>query len=111
MASPPSVVAGAVHDTLRTFLDDCLSDAVGPQRALDRIGDDSIALQQLARYSLECEERVATGCLMVQALTLVRYWTLQSKQPSTPANEGRIVEWGQWTGGTHAHSFTAVLNG
>lgn len=87
LPSPPA------HATLRTFLDDCLSINVGAKRALERLGDDATELERLARYSMECEERVQTGCLMVQALTLVRYWTLRSNQSMTTANEKTIVEW------------------
>jgi hypothetical protein len=83
---------------LRSFLDDCLSVNVGAQRALERIESDATDLERIARLSMECEERVQTGCLMVQALTLVRYWTLQAKDTNVAANEKKIIEWRSYCG-------------
>lgn len=80
---------------LRTFFNDCITVGIGAQRALDRFGADATSLERLARWSMEYEQRTQTGCLMVQALTLVRYWTLQAHQPITPDNEKRIVQWRQ----------------
>ena len=111
LALPPSLSSHAdplssvaYGPLLRTFLDDCLSTAVGAERALARLGgEDAMVLERLARYSLEWEERTQTGCLMIQALTLVRYWTIRAQQSIAPADETRVIQWCQLVGVCVAH--------
>jgi hypothetical protein len=43
----------------------------------EQAGDDPTELWQIAMQSLRLEEVVATGCLLVQAVALVRLWTKQ----------------------------------
>jgi hypothetical protein len=70
--------SGPTH--LREFLTDA---ANNPQRLLS-----------IAQQTAQLQEFVASGCLMIQGVTLVRLWTLLAKQQPTAHNEHMIVAWG-----------------
>ena len=62
-----------------------------------RSGDfDAPTLYRLARESVSCEEKVATGCFMVQAAALVHCWALMREQDPLQ-HEREVVQFGQLT--------------
>lgn len=64
--------------------------------------DSPAELQHIALHSLRLEEAVASGCLMIQALVLVRLWTLRNNvQQITPHHSRLIHTWCQFTECTH----------
>jgi hypothetical protein len=75
LAAPPAAAATAPL-TVRSFF---LQWAVGSARSLRDLfaeaGDSPIHLWHIATHSLRLEEAVASGCLLVQAVALVRLWT------------------------------------
>jgi hypothetical protein len=71
---------GSGPTPLRQFLADA---ADNPQRLLS-----------IAQQTAQLQELVASGCLMIQGVTLVRLWTLLAKQQPTAHNEHMIVAWG-----------------
>jgi hypothetical protein len=51
-------------------------------------------LYRFARDSVACEEQVATGCLLIQAATLVQCWALTHQQDPLE-HEREVVQFGQ----------------
>ncbi len=83
--------ATAAADGFVLFARHCTQ--AGLRFALEQTGDSPSTLQRVAYESLCFEEQVATGCLMIQAITLVRVWTLTFKQQPTSKNEQQIIQW------------------
>jgi hypothetical protein len=59
-------------------------------------GFDAPTLYRLARDSVSCEEKVATGCFMVQAAALVHCWALMRERDPLQ-HEREVVQFGQST--------------
>jgi len=55
---------------------------------------DAPTLYRFARESVSCEEQVATGCLLIQAATLVQCWALTHKKDPLQ-HERQVVQFGQ----------------
>ena len=74
---------------------------------LAQAGDDAAALWRMAADSVRLEESVATGCLLVQAVALVRLWTRQrGVQAVAREQEAEAHHWRPYRGSTQ--SATAV---
>ena len=67
-------------------------------------GDDPAELWHIAIHSVRLEEAVATGCLLMQAVALVRLWTqLQGGQAGGQAHQAALI---QWRASSHKHMGT-----
>ena len=67
----------------------------GLQSMLVHAGDNPATLLGVATHSLHVEESVATGCLMIQSVALVRLWTVLFQQQLHKSNEKHVAEWGK----------------
>jgi len=66
--------------------------------ALCRRAYDLPTLAALASEAARSEQLLATGCLLVQAVAVVRHWHLQAAPGQHPRKHHKAVkEYGQWT--------------
>jgi hypothetical protein len=61
-----------------------------------RASDDTTELWRIVLQSLRLEEAVASGCLLLQALALVRLWKVENHVPRiTIGHERTLCDWRQ----------------